>query len=673
MKIWLYSCLALVILVNVCVRNASAQYGPSLKSSTFFGGAGDQSGRAVHISLNDNAIYLGGANGEIVRYGIPPAARLWDTRLNGAFYLGLTSVGTTLYAVGEATPPTCGASDGRLDTEAKSLVSLYASVTGALLDCRSSNFFPYRGRESYKEVVYSNPFLYATGLGETCGFGNNSFVLSKFDLVGNLIQKAAEPGVDFNGFSCTGGSDSFGLVTLNGNLYVAGFSGLNIEGGNARPVLMKYSADLVRQWKQRPTDNPGGFFLGLTAFGGNIYAVGYSGVVGAPRDFLIEKYDEAGNRIWSRKSGGAGDDVLYAVAELDSRLYAVGSTNSQGLGGTDAVILEINPKTGATISTTLFGGTRDDAAFGIATDGTDLYVVGESRSFASPEGNLIGQNDIMLLRYTPAPPDKTPPTATEVLSPAPNGNGWNNGNVKVSTTGTDDLSGIDSCTPPVTLTTEGAGQPVSGTCTDKAGNVSSPATAKVNIDKIRPTATAHLSPPPDANGWNRTNVTVSFTGADNLSGIDFCSPPVTVTTEGVNPPVSGRCTDKAGNVSNSVVTAPIRIDKTPPVISGMPGVGCILWPPNSKLVQVAVVTATDPLLVPGSLKVTGVSNEPSDDPKNPEIVITPNGSGGYVVQLLAERLGTGTGRVYTLTAAASDVAGNTSTVVTTCTVPHDQH
>ena len=100
--------------------------------------------------------------------------------------------------------------------------------------------------------------------------------------------------------------------------------------------------------------------------------------------------------------------------------------------------------------------------------------------------------------------------------------------------------------------------------------------------------------------------------------------------------------------------------------------GCFLWPPNSKLVQVAVVTATDPLLVPGSLNVTGVSNEPSDDPKNPEIVITPNGSGGYVVQLLAERLGTGTGRVYTLTAAASDVAGNTSTVVTTCTVPHDQ-
>src|SRR3989442_13925413 len=37
---------------------------------------------------------------------------------------------------------------------------------------------------------------------------------------------------------------------------------------------------------------------------------------------------------------------------------------------------------------------------GVATDGTDLYVVGESRSFATPEGNLVGKNDGILLRYS---------------------------------------------------------------------------------------------------------------------------------------------------------------------------------------------------------------------------------------------------------------------------------
>ena len=43
-----------------------------------------------------------------------------------------------------------------------------------------------------------------------------------------------------------------------------------------------------------------------------------------------------------------------------------------------------------------------------------------------------------------------------------------------------------------------------------------------------------------------------------------------------------------------------------------------------------------------------------------------------VVQLRAERLGTLGDRIYTLTATAKDLAGNTATAKATCTVPHDQ-
>ena len=69
--------------------------------------------------------------------------------------------------------------------------------------------------------------------------------------------------------------------------------------------------------------------------------------------------------------------------------------------------------------------------------------------------------------------------------------------------------------------------------------------------------------------------------------------------------------------------------------------------------KIAPVSAADALsgLAPGSLKLTGTGNEPID-PADPAIAITPNGSGGFVVQLQADRLGTGTGG--------------------TCTVPHDQ-
>jgi len=143
-----------------------------------------------------------------------------------------------------------------------------------------------------------------------------------------------------------------------------------------------------------------------------------------------------------------------------------------------------------------------------------------------------------------------------------------------------------------------------------------------------------------------------------------------LSTEGVTT-ISYFATDVAGN-SEAPQSLTIRIDKNRPVISGMPGPGCKLWPPNHKLVQVGNVTAADALsgLAAGSLMVTGASNEPID-PSDPAIVVSPNGSGGFVVQLEADRLGSGAGRIYTLTATAADLAGNVATSTATCTVPHD--
>lgn len=145
-----------------------------------------------------------------------------------------------------------------------------------------------------------------------------------------------------------------------------------------------------------------------------------------------------------------------------------------------------------------------------------------------------------------------------------------------------------------------------------------------------------------------------------------------LTTQLVNSlPPSVLPAGQAQEIINAVTSALVP---PPPVISGMPGSGCSLWPPNGKLVQVATVTAADAVgdLLPGSFKVTGSSNETSSDPSNPEIVITSNGSGGYVVQLQAARLGTGTGRVYTITATASNSVGIATTSTGTCVVPHDQ-
>src|SRR5262249_7168100 len=109
---------------------------------------------------------------------------------------------------------------------------------------------------------------------------------------------------------------------------------------------------------------------------------------------------------------------------------------------------------------------------------------------------------------------------------------------------------------------------------------------------------------------------------------------------------------------------------TDSVISGLPLPGCTLWPPDHKLVHVATVTATDNIGL-SSFNVTVTSNEPPD-PWDTDFVITGIGLAPRMVQLRAERLGTGTGRIYTITATATNSAGHTTAAMARCTVPHDR-
>ena len=204
-------------------------------------------------------------------------------------------------------------------------------------------------------------------------------------------------------------------------------------------------------------------------------------------------------------------------------------------------------------------------------------------------------------------------------------------------------------------------------------------------DTIPPTTTATPSAAPNAHGWNNTDVTINLSAVDNAGGsgvkeIDFSlsgaqggagamagsNAAVTISAEGTTT-LTFFASDNAGN-QEPAKTLTVRVDKTPPVITGLP-VRCTLWPPDHRLVQVGTVTASDRLsgLVPGSLALAGTSNEPEAGDTAPDVVIA-----STTVQLRAARSGAGAGRVYTLTATASDLAGNRATVVGTCTVPHDQ-
>ena len=95
------------------------------------------------------------------------------------------------------------------------------------------------------------------------------------------------------------------------------------------------------------------------------------------------------------------------------------------------------------------------------------------------------------------------------------------------------------------------------------------------IDKTPPFIFGTRDLASNANGWNNSDVTVTWTCNDALSGVDSCSVPTVVNREGFAQTGLGIASDRAGNASLGLVRQ-INIDKTPPTISGARDL-----PPNS--------------------------------------------------------------------------------------------
>lgn len=205
-------------------------------------------------------------------------------------------------------------------------------------------------------------------------------------------------------------------------------------------------------------------------------------------------------------------------------------------------------------------------------------------------------------------------------------------------------------------------------------------------DAIAPSTTAVAVPAANSAGWTNSDVTVTLTATDNSGGsgvqkityytsgaqvagpidVPGASAPIPITREGTTV-VSYYATDKSGN-AEPLDMLTIKLDKTAPALSGLP-TGCLLWPPNNKMVQIATIGGSDANGVSVSVAVS--SNEPSSPPQQ-DIVVSGPASGPKTVQVRAQRSGSGTGRVYTILASATDIAGNTTASSATCTVPHDQ-
>jgi uncharacterized repeat protein (TIGR03803 family) len=122
-------------------------------------------------------------------------------------------------------------------------------------------------------------------------------------------------------------------------------------------------------------------------------------------------------------------------------------------------------------------------------------------------------------------------------------------------------------------------------------------------------------------------------------------------------------TDNHG-ASNSCKATVTVMDSTPPMIGDVSVSPNVLWPPNGKMVGVAVnYTASDDC--GGVTNVLVVSSSEGSNGSSSDWVIEDE----HHVQLRAERSGAGGGRLYTITVISTDNAGNSSTKSAVVTVP----
>ena len=112
-----------------------------------------------------------------------------------------------------------------------------------------------------------------------------------------------------------------------------------------------------------------------------------------------------------------------------------------------------------------------------------------------------------------------------------------------------------------------------GKCTANQNETFGVQSAAYTLDNTAPTATGAVSPAPNGAGWNKSDVTVTWTGADTGgSGVKSVTPATdTVTTDGT----VTKTTTVTDNVGNTATSAPVtvKLDKTAPTIIGLPHPG----------------------------------------------------------------------------------------------------
>jgi uncharacterized delta-60 repeat protein len=241
----------------------------------------------------------------------------------------------------------------------------------------------------YSVAVDSAGNPHIAGISSSGGAGAADMLVVKYNTNGTLLWQRALGGV---------GTDNGHAIAVDssGNVYVTGTT-LNQGAGGSDVLIAKYNSSGTLLWQRALGGSSNDIGRGIAVdSSGNAYVLGSTNSQGAGgADILIVKYNTSGTLQWQRTLGGVSSDNGNGIAvDSSGNVYITGNTASSGEGLADAVVAKYNT-TGTLLWQRTIGGTGNENGFGIAVDGLgDAYILGTTNSQA------VGSADFLVAKFS---------------------------------------------------------------------------------------------------------------------------------------------------------------------------------------------------------------------------------------------------------------------------------
>jgi len=284
-----------------------------------------------------------------------------------------------LYAQLSACPAT-GVGPLEVTLDARSSYSLAGDIVEAIWDLDGDGSYDVSsGALLEKDHTYDSPGQWQPRVMITSEYG-----VQATDSTVTRVDESWERVWGLDGRTIVSGM----AVSEGSAVYAVGRQEMGAEDDDL--LLLKYSLNGDFQWARTwgGPDYDYGMDVAVAA-GGDAYVTGgtYSFGEGLT-DLFVQRWDTAGNLVWTRTWGGESTDVGYGVTLIDDEIFIAGRTDSFGDGTGEVLLLAYDPD-GEIAWQRAVGGGGQDIAFDVAawrhpsTDARALYIAGTAYSFSA--------------------------------------------------------------------------------------------------------------------------------------------------------------------------------------------------------------------------------------------------------------------------------------------------